>query len=231
MKLVGKPGALVNYEKEESNIIEDMTWTWTCMQYKLQAWFLGNLSHCLLIFVSLSGEKPGSGGDICEPHLQLLPGCSSQLFRLPGPDPGLLPSTSREPSHCGPSSCCPGPGSPGGSVGAGLSGAVHTVRRLRQMTWRWTWCWIMLSQTLTISWNKMTLDSMFSTLSYFFPGRMENPLSFGLLLSVLCHWGLRICKCLCSISCCSLVGTNLLGLSGTLWKATDRPFCSTTTPH
>lgn len=83
------------------------------------------------------GEEPGSGADIRELHLQLLLRCSPQLFCLPGADTGLLPSTSGEPDHCGHSSPrCPGPGSPGWSVGVGLPGAVHTVRSLQQMTCR-----------------------------------------------------------------------------------------------
>lgn len=109
------------------------------VQCKVQAWFLGKLSHC---FSSVShssscpGEEPGSGADICKLHLQLLPGCSPQLFCLPGSDTGLLPSTSGEPGHRGLSSShCPGPGSPGWPAGAGLPGAVHTVRRQTTCIW------------------------------------------------------------------------------------------------
>lgn len=78
------------------------------------------------------GKEPGSSADICELHLQLLPGRSPELFRLLGPDTGLLPSTSGEPGHCGHSCCrCPGLGSLGWPFGAGLPSAVYTVRRRR----------------------------------------------------------------------------------------------------
>lgn len=88
---------------------------------------------------SPAGEEPGSGADFCKLHLQLLPGRLPQLFCVLGPDTGLLPCTSGEPGHCGPSvSCCPGGGSPGGSAGASLPGAVYTVRILWQMTARRT---------------------------------------------------------------------------------------------
>lgn len=104
---------------------------------------------------SSPGEEPGASADIRELHLQLLPGCSSQLFLLPGPDAGLFPSTSGEPSHRGPSgSRCPGPGSPGRPVGAGLPGDLHTVRR------RCLWVW------------------------KYFPGRMERRLKCDLCCCV-----------------------------------------------
>lgn len=90
--------------------------------------FLQKLGH-LCLPLPTPGEEPGASADICEHHLQLLPGRPSQLFCLPVSDAGLFPSASGEPGLCGPSgSRRLGPGSPGRPVGAGLPGALHTVR-------------------------------------------------------------------------------------------------------
>lgn len=91
-------------------------------------------STSMLSFLFSPGKEPGPGADICELHLQLLPGCSTQLFCFRGPDDGLFPSTPGEPGHCGPTSHrCHHPGGPGWTAGAGLCGAVRTVRTVWPM--------------------------------------------------------------------------------------------------
>lgn len=91
-------------------------------------------STSMLSFLFSPGKEPGPGADICELHLQFLPGCSTQLFCFRGPDDGLFPSTPGEPGHCGPTSHrCHHTGGPGWTAGAGLCGAVCTVRTVWPM--------------------------------------------------------------------------------------------------
>lgn len=214
-----------------------------CVHCKAQAWLLGKSNHCLSSLSHPStppGKEPGSGADICELHLQLLPGRSPELFRLLGPDTGLFPSTSGEPDHCGHSCCrCPGLGSPGWPFGAGLPSAVYTVRRrdglcvfvcvrihvlnqtgndqyfLRLIKIIFLIKILIYQKFGSFLWNKMTRTSQ----DFIFPwqDRKVSQMSFMLLLSVLYHQGPRLCIiCIVYVICvcfqCFQIGCCNVGL-------------------